>query len=612
MVRGWGTAALLNKKARPELFGLLGSLGDRDAADPVAQALRASAKRLSGVAIFSGIVNVLMLSGSLYMLQVYDRVLPSRNLATLAGLSLIVAVAYLFQGYFDALRMRMLSRIGALFDANLQEPIHFALATLPLKGARPLLAQQPLRDLDQVRAFLSGLGPTAFLDMPWIPLFVLALFAFHPLIGVTAMVGAAAIVATTLLAERHSRDGARIAMECSARRQVLADATRHNAEVIRALGMTDRLTARWAQANERFLQENIRVADLYATLGSGSKVLRYMLQSALLGIGAYLVVIDQASGGIMIASSIVMGRALAPIEIALSTWRQLVGARQGIIRLREVLKATARPMAPAVELPRPARQFSVRDLTVFAPGTDRIIVSNVSFALNAGAGLAILGASGSGKSTLVRALVGVWPTASGSVRLDDSALDQWEQGALGRYVGYLPQEVALLDGSVADNIARFDETATSDGILNAARVAGAHDMIVRLPEGYSTRTGEGGTSLSVGQRQRIGLARAIFGNPFLVVLDEPNAHLDAEGEAALGNAIAKLRSERCIVIVVSHRPSALATLDLALMMHEGKSIMFGTREEVLGRAARTAVQQPPIKSGTKRDNSYRVVVSALQ
>jgi PrtD family type I secretion system ABC transporter len=467
-----------------------------------------------------------------------------------------------------------------------------------------------LRDLDQVRTFLSGLGPTAFLDMPWIPLFIVALFAFHTLIGVTAMVGAAAIVATTLLAERHSRDAAKIAMECSARRQVLADATRQNAEVIRALGMTPQLTARWAQANDRFLHESVRVADLYATLGSGSKVLRYMLQSALLGIGAYLVVIDQASGGIMIASSIVMGRALAPIEIALSTWRQLVGARQGITRLREVLKVTARPVTPAVELPRPTHQLSVRDVSVIAPGTDRIIVSKVSFSLHAGAGLAILGASGSGKSTLARALVGVWPPARGVVRLDASAIDQWEQDALGRYVGYLPQEVALLDGSVAHNIARFDESATSDAILKAARMAGAHDMIVRLPDGYSTRTGEGGASLSAGQRQRIGLARALFGNPFLVVLDEPNANLDADGETALGNAITTLRGEGCVVVVVSHRPAALAALDLALMMHEGKPVMFGPREEVVGRATHPRNHQP-LKS-IKADNPYRVPVSALQ
>jgi ATP-binding cassette subfamily C protein PrsD len=564
-------------------------LGDRNSDDPVTLGLRASAARIVGVAAFSGIVNLFMLSGSLYMLQVYDRVLPSRSVSTLIGLSILVVLAYLFQGYFDVVRMRMLSRIGALFDAALQEPIHQAMAMLPLTGARPILTQQPLRDLDQVRSFLAGIGPTAFLDMPWIPLFVLVLFAFHPVIGMTAMVGAAAIVGMTFLAEHQSRGAAKVAMECSARRQVLADTTRHNAEVIRALGMTGRLTARWVQANEHFLQENVRMADLYAVLGSGSKILRYVLQSALLGIGAYLVVVEQASGGIMIASSIMMGRALAPIEVALSTSKQFVSARQSITRLRDILKRTTLPKVPAVVLPRPSRQLLVRDLSVRAPGTEEVLISNVSFALDAGAGLSILGASASGKSTLVRALVGVWPTARGSVRLDNARLDHWGSDALGRHLGYLPQDVELLDGNVADNISRFDEAATSNAILTAARVAGAHDMILRLPDGYSTRVGEGGKLLSAGQRQRIGLARAIFGNPFLVALDEPNANLDADGENALAQAIATLRSRGSIVIVVSHRPSAVAALNMALVMYDGKSIAFGKREEVMEYMARSTV-----------------------
>jgi PrtD family type I secretion system ABC transporter len=553
--------------------------------DPVTQGLRASARRLAGVAVFSGVINLLMLSGSLYMLQVYDRVIPSRSVATLIGLSLIVLVAYLLQGYFEALRSRMLARIGTLFDASLQEPIHVALATLPLRGAKPLLAQQPLRDLEQVRAFLSGIGPTAFLDMPWIPLFMVALFVFHPVIGVAALIGACAIVGVTLTTERESRGAARTATECGAQRQVLADATRQNAEVIRALGMTGRLTARWSRANEEFLAENVRATDVYANLGSGAKMLRFMLQSAILGTGAYLVVIEQASGGIMIASSIMMGRALAPIEITLGTWKQLVAARQGIGRLREILKATALPVAPPVALPRPCAELSVENLCVHAPGTERALVTGVSFRLAAGSGLALLGASASGKSSLSKALVGVWPPARGVVRLDGAALDQWHCDELGRHIGYLPQDVALLDGSVAQNIARFDEAAESERVLAAGRIAGAHDMILRLPEGYATRIGEGGMALSAGQRQRIGLARAVFGDPFLIVLDEPNANLDAEGENALTRAIEALRRNGCIVIVVSHRPSALAALDMALVLYDGRAIAFGRREEVFARIA---------------------------
>ena len=455
--------------------------------DLVGIELRASARRLGAVAIFSGVINLLMLSGSLYMLQVYDRVLPSRNAATLVGLSAIVLAAYLFQAYFEAARSRMLSRIGALFDVGLQKRIYLALATLPLRGAKAMVAQQPLRDLDQIRIFMSGIGPTAFLDMPWIPIFVIALFIFHPAIGLVAMLGAATIIALTMAAERRARAAAKFSMDCSAQRQVFADATRQNAEAIRALGMTGRLTERWREANERFLRQNFVAADVYANIGAAAKVVRYALQSAVLGTGAYLVINEQASGGIMIASSIMMGRALAPIEIALSNWKQLVAARQGIDRLRDILATVPPPAAAAVELPRPKRSFSAENLTVAVPGSDRVVLSNISFRLTAGEGLALLGPSAAGKSSLARALLGIWPASEGVVRLDGAALDQWAPDELGRHVGYLPQDVALFDGTVAENIARFDEHATSDAVLGAAQLAGAHEMILSLPDGYATR-----------------------------------------------------------------------------------------------------------------------------
>jgi PrtD family type I secretion system ABC transporter len=568
--------------------------------DPVAVGLRDSARRMVGIAVFSGVVNVLMLSGSLYMLQVYDRVIPSRNIATLLGLSLMVLLAYLIQGYFEALRTRMLARVATLFDVGMQESIHTALATLPLRGVSPMLLQQPLRDLDQVRNFMSGMGPTAFLDMPWIPIFLVILFLFHPAIGMTALLGTIAIIAMTLLTERLSRGAARAAMDSSARRQVLADTTQRNAEVIRALGMIDRFTVRWSKANERYLRENIRATDLYANLGSGAKLLRYVLQSGMLGIGAYLVVIDQASGGIMIASSIMMGRALAPVEIALGTWKQLVAARQGLVRLRDICKVTAKPPAPPVSLPRPCRELSVEALAVAAPGMDKPIVSEISFSLKAGMGLVLLGASASGKTSLSRALVGIWPAKHGVVRLDGAAIDQWCNEDLGRHIGYLPQDVALLDGTVAENICRFDEKATSDEVLKAAQIAGVHDIILRLPEGYATRIGQGGMSLSAGQRQRIGLARAVFGDPFLVVLDEPNANLDADGENSLGRAIETLRSNGSIVIVISHRPSALAVLNMAMVLYEGKAIAFGPCEEIFARIRETGRPVPAARAAAAR------------
>jgi PrtD family type I secretion system ABC transporter len=580
--------------------------------DPVALALRASVRRLGAVAVFSGVINLLTLSGSLYMLQVYDRVLPSRNVATLLGLSAIVLVAYVFQAYFEAARARMLSRIGTLFDIGLQQRIYQAIAALPLRGAKAMIAQQPLRDLDQIRIFLSGLGPTAFLDLPWIPIFLIALFIFHPAIGLVAMLGAASIIALTVATERKSRAAAKFTMDSSAQRQVLADSTHQNAEVIRALGMTGRFTARWMETNERYLRQNFDVADIYANIGAIAKIVRFILQSAILGTGAYLVIIEQASGGIMIASSIMMGRALAPIEIALANWKQLVAARQGIDRLRKILGTVVPPQASAVELPRPSQSLSVEDITIEVPASDRVVLSNISFKLTAGMGMALLGASAAGKSSLVRALTGIWPASKGVVRLDGAALDNWHPDDLGQFIGYLPQDVALFDGTVAENIARFDGNAASDAILSAAQLAGAHEMILALPDGYSTRLGERGSSLSAGQRQRIGLARAVFGDPFLVVLDEPNANLDHDGEVALMKAIQMLRRNQSIVVMVSHRPEAISALDIAMVLRDGRMVAFGPREELFARVAR-AVQlnaTGQIKTDSKASHSSRVTRSA--
>jgi ATP-binding cassette subfamily C protein PrsD len=587
--------AVQDRLRRTLRFGPRSLLAASAVDDPVLHGLRESARRMTGIAAFSGVINLLMLSGSLYMLQVYDRVIPSRNLATLTGLSLMVLLAYLIQGYFEALRSRMLCRVATLFDVGLQEAIHNALVTLPLRGVKPSAMQQPSRDLEQVRAFMSGMGPTAFLDMPWIPIFLIGLFLFHPAIGVTALIGTISIVAMMFVTERLSRDAARAATDSSAQRQELLGTIQRNAEVIRALGMTDRFKVRWSQSNERYLRENMRASDLFANLGSGAKVLRYVLQSGMLGMGAYLVVTDSASGGIMIASSIMMGRALAPVEVALSSWKQLVAARQGIARLREVCKVTARPPLPAVHLARPCRELAVQQLTVTAPASDTPIVSSVSFSLKAGMGLALLGASASGKTSLSKALVGIWPAKGGAVRLDGAAIDQWRSEDLGRHIGYLPQDVALFDGTIAENICRFDESATSEAIIKAAQISGVHDLIVRLPNGYSTQIGQGGSSLSAGQRQRVGLARAVYGDPFLIVLDEPNANLDTDGENALSRAIQTLRQNKSIVIVISHRPSVIAALDMALVLYEGKSIAFGSCQEVFARVGASKAKGAPAR-----------------
>jgi PrtD family type I secretion system ABC transporter len=556
-----------------------------EASDAVAVALGDARRRVVSVAAFSGAINVLTLSGSLYMLQVYDRVLPSRSFATLAGLSMILLAAYLLQGYLDSARSRMLARIGALFDTALQRPIYGSIASLRLKGGNSASVLQPVRDIEHVRTFLSGMGPTAFLDMPWIPIFLLALFVFHPLIGLAATAGAVLIVGSTLLAENQSKRFIQRAVEIGTSRAALAEATIRNAEVVHSLGMRNRLTDKWSRLNQAYIAETLHMRDVEASIGTFAKMLRYILQSSILGIGAVLVITEQASAGIMIASSIMMGRALAPIEIVLGTWKQLVSARQSIERLSGTLRENAPPHVPAIALPRPARSFSVQNVSVSPPGSTMFAVRNASFELLAGTGLALLGASGSGKSSLARALVGIWKPAQGVVRLDGARLDHWDPNELGRHIGYLPQDVELFDGTVAENICRFEKGATDDGIVEAAQIAGAHTLILSLPAGYSTRIGESGGLLSAGQRQRIGLARAVYGRPFFVVLDEPNANLDADGEAALTQAIAVLRARQSIVVVISHRVSALAALDKALVLYKGEMLAFGPRDDVLAHLA---------------------------
>jgi ATP-binding cassette, subfamily C, bacterial PrsD len=553
--------------------------------NPVVDALADVRRRLVGIAGVSCAINLLMLSGSIYMLQVYDRVLPSRNVATLVGLSVLVLAAYLLQGCLDAIRSRMLARISALLDAALQEPIYGALVGLPLSGVVPSMAQQPLRDLELVRAFLSGMGPTAFLDMPWLPIFVLVLFLFHPTIGLVAVIGATLIVLTAFLAERQSRIFAHGVSKRGKERATLADEIRRNAEVIHALGMRERFKSAWCRLNEAHIAEVIPMRDAEADIGAAARLLRYALQSAVLGVGAALVINEKASGGVMIASSIIMGRALAPIEIVLGTWKQLISARDAVRRLSETLGRMSSPPSPAVTLRSPINNLWVQHVVIVPPGSKRIVARDISFSLAAGSGLAVLGASGSGKSSLARTIVGLWQPVHGQVRLDGARLDQWDSDRLGRHIGYLPQEVSLFDGTVADNICRFAQAASEESILEAAAVAGAHDLIVSLPDGYATQIGERGALLSAGQRQRIGLARALYGCPFLIVLDEPNANLDAEGEAALAGAIKHARARKAIVIVISHRLSALSELDMVLVLNKGGLLEFGRRDEVWARIA---------------------------
>jgi len=560
--------------------------------------LKACRGAFLGVALLSGLINLLYLSGSIFMMEVYDRVLPSRSVPTLVGLSLIIVVLYLFQGLFDAVRGRILARVGAAVDEDLSQAVFQSQLAAPLKSRPEGDGQQPMRDLDQIRAFLAGGGPSALFDLPWMPLYLAICFAFHPYIGLVALAGGLVLVTLTLLTEMLTRGSTKAAVGAAVQRNGIAEGARRNAEVVHALGMAGRIGTRWGEANAQYLAHQQRTSDVAGGFGAMSKVLRMLLQSAVLAVGAYLVIEGEATGGIMIASSILTSRALAPVELAIANWKGFVTARQGWRRLQEQLDKTA-PAPDPLALPAPRALLTLDAAGTGAPGSQRFAVQDVSFQLKAGAGLGIIGPSASGKSSLARMLVGVWPTWRGKVRLDAAALEQWPAEERGRHIGYLPQDVELFAGTVAQNIARFEAQPDPQAVIAAAQAANVHEMILHLPDGYETQIGEAGAALSGGQRQRLGLARALYGNPFLVVLDEPNSNLDSEGEQALSAAILGVRARGGIVIVIAHRPSALAGVDQVLVMAEGRVQSFGPKDEVLSKVLRPVpAPEPRLPSAT--------------
>jgi PrtD family type I secretion system ABC transporter len=558
-------------------------------------ALRACRGAFVGVGVMSCIINLLYLTGSIFMLEVYDRVLPSRSVPTLVGLIVLAGGLYIGQGILDLIRGRILGRIGTSLDEALNARVFDTVVRLPLLVGGRNEGLQPLRDLDNIRAFLGTMGPGAFFDLPWLPLYLAICFAFHVLIGLTALIGAIILVSLTLVTEYMSRQPAREAMGLAARRNDLAAASRRNAEVMVAMGMTGRLTQRWGEANEKYLAGNQRASDVAGGLGAIAKVLRMMLQSAVLAVGAYLVIHQEATAGIIIAGSILSARALAPVDLAIAHWKSFVAARQSWERLNRLLDEMP---ARAVQtlLQDPSSRLSVEGLGIAAPGDQKVIVQDVTFALTAGNGLGIIGPSGSGKSSLVRALVGVWQPFRGKVRLDGAALDQWSSDVLGRHIGYLPQDVELFGGTVAQNICRFDSEARSDAIIAAAKEAGVHDMIIKMRDGYNTQVGEQGAALSAGQAQRVALARALYGDPFLIVLDEPNSNLDTEGDEALTRAVRGARERGAIVVVVAHRPIGIEAVEQLLVLKDGRVQAFGPKEQVLAQVLQPRVAAPtPIK-----------------
>ncbi len=560
--------------------------------DVLSAAVTRCKKVFVGVGIVSGVINILMLTGAFFMLQVYDRVIPSGSVPTLVGLGLLAAGLYLFQGMLDAIRGRVLTRIGGALDEALGQHAYDIVIQLPLKMRVDGDGLQISRDLDQVRQYLSGLGPTAFFDMPWVPLYLGICFLFHPIIGLVASGGAALLFVLAIMTDVLSKKPARDASQALLRRNALAATGQRNAEVVRAMGLGDRIGARWAEANTHHLAAQQSASDVTVGLGALSKMLRMILQSGILALGAWLVINQQATAGIMIASSIMMSRALAPVELAIANWRGFVAARSSWSRLTDLMTKLPADLSP-MELPEPKDTLNVEGVSVGFPGGRTATVQNISFALKSGDGLGIIGPSASGKSTLARALVGVWRPVRGTVRLDGAALDQWFSQSLGNHIGYLPQDVELFSGTVAQNIARLESSPNSEAVVDAARAAGVHETILRLPDGYETEIGDGGNALSAGQRQRIALARALYKDPFLVVLDEPNSNLDAEGDVALTSAIHSVRSRGGIVIVVAHRPSALSSVDLVLAMAAGQTQKFGKKEEVLGSILRKPSPSKP-------------------
>ena len=540
-----------------------------------------------GLVAASFVINLLALTSPLFMLQIYDRVLASGSVPTLVGLGVLALGLYGFQAALDILRLRILLRIGERFDRDLSDRVHAAVTRLPLIARMPGDGLQPLRDLDNVRGFLSGAGPTALFDLPWIPLYLGICFIFHFWLGMTALAGAIVLVSLTLLTNILSQKAIKELTTHNMARNGLMEAARRNAEVVHSMGLSRRIGARWQKANSDYLTANRRAGDVTGGLGGLSKALRVILQSAILGVGAWLVIDQVATPGVMTAASIMMGRALAPVDLAIANWKPFLMARQSWTRLQDMLKKVPE-QPPVMPLPKPVRELRAEALTIIPPGERKPNVGGVGFVMERGTALGIIGPSGSGKSSLARVLVGAWAPAAGNIRLDGASLDHWDNEALGRHVGYLPQGVELFDGTIAENIARFEDDPDPEEIVAAAKATGAHELILSFEKGYETRIGEGGSALSAGQRQRIGIARALYGDPFLVVMDEPNANLDAEGEAAVVRAIVSVRERGGIAIVVAHRPSAISVVDKVLMMEGGRQRAFGPKDEVLSKVLQVA------------------------
>ena len=537
--------------------------------------------------------NLSMLAGPLFMLQVYDRVLASRSDATLLVLVLLIVLVYGFYALIEMLRTRLAVRLANLVERSFGDSLLRGSIRLRLT-AQPRSAPDPVRDGDTVRGFLAGPGLLALLDLPWIPVYLALVFLIHPALGWLATAGAVLISLLMLGDEFMLRKPTQSASEAANARQRQAEDNGERAEAILAMGMSPAIGRLWMGRSAALMGFQRIAADRAGLFNASTRAARLLLQSLVLGLGAYLVIHGNMTGGLMIAASVLTSRALAPVEQTVAHWRHLVAARQALARLRAGVGS--RPTAPETTLPLPRTELSVRNLSAAPPGLPAPLVSRVQFDLQAGEALGVIGPSGSGKSSLARALCGIWQPGAGEIRLDGALLSHYDETQQGRMIGYLPQRVDLLDGTVAQNIARFIDDASSDEVIAAARLADAHGLILNLPEGYDTRLVAGGENISAGQRQRIGLARALFGDPFLVILDEPNSNLDAEGETALTEAIRSVKARRGLVIVVAHRPSAIVAVDKLLLLRNGRQVAFGSRAEILASLEQGNVHPLPVRA----------------
>lgn len=560
-----------------------------------------------GIVVFlfliSGMINVLALTGSLYMMQIYDRALTSGSIPTLIVLSTLAIGLYLFQGAFDVIRSQVLVRVGARLDRKVAPLAHRVAIDMPRFGFSTSEALERGRDVDTVRGFLGSQGPAALFDLPWMPIYLAFIYFLHPLLGALTFAGAFVLTILTVVSEILTRRLSLSTRKAAIVRNTIADSNARNADVLKAMGFAGRAVGRFNDANSEHLELQTKANDITGTFAAVSRVLRMLLQSAVLGLGAYLTIKNELSAGAIIACSVASARALAPVDLAIGNWKSFIAARMAYQRLRDTVVALASVDQP-MQLPVPSRRLSVEKVTVAVPGSGQVILSDISFELEAGQALGVIGPSAGGKTTMVRALTGIWPVLRGNVRLDGADLTQWREDEIGQHIGYLPQEVSLMDATIEENICRFEPAPDYRKIVDAARAAGVHEMIVKMPEGYRTQLGPQGAALSAGQRQRIALARALYGDPFVVIMDEPNSNLDGEGEEALTKAIEGISARGGITIVIAHRPSALVAVGLVAIVQNGRLVAFGDKHDIMTPGLRPAASSTPEAAPAANDAAF--------